>query len=528
MVRKLRERILLALIATFVGAVGGITLGYLLGFLVVLKIEQARFDQVSERMLANSAATSGELDRVFRAMSASPFAVCSEEEIYFFRQILYRTNFLKDGGRMRGGKFACSVTLKSSDLPPDEYVPSFTLPSGMKVYNGLAPSQVNDVHLLTLQQGELYAVLDPRIGRGLDSPRDHFTVTVLDTDRSKTGKLLSNTPTANDLIFTRSGVTRRGGTLYDTHCSVARATCVTTFETISEALRGNRLLFRVFIVLGGLVGACFGFACSWLYKRKRSLEQQLRRAIAKDRLDLVYQPIVNLETGRVVEAEALARWIDEDGSPVSPEIFVSIAEEAGFVGDLTRFVVRRALRDMGQTLRDNPEFRLNINVTGSDLADPFFLPMLQQSMEAAGVMANSLAIEVTEGSTASKQVAKETIHQLRQRGHNVQIDDFGTGYSSLSYLQELSIDTIKIDRAFTNAIGTDSITVNILPQILSMAKALDLYVIVEGIETQQQADYFMGSERPILGQGWFFGRPVPAPTFLANLCKEERKTVGVL
>ena len=528
MIRDLRDRILFALITTLAGAVCGAVLGCLLGCAIVLKIEQTRFDQVSERMLANGAATSGELDRVFRAMYSSPFAACSEEEIYFFRQILYRTNYLKDGGRMRDGRFACSVTLKNSDLPHQQFVPSFTLPGGMKVYKDLSPFQVKDLHLLTLQSGDLYAVLDPRIGRGLDSPRDHFTVTVLDTDQSKTGKLLSNTPTADDLIFTRAGFTLRGETLYDTHCSVIRSTCVTTFETISEALRGNRLQFRVFLVLGGLVGACFGFVCSWLYKRKQSLAQQLRRAIAKDRLELVYQPIVNLETGKVVEAEALARWIDEDGVPVSPEVFFGIAEEAGFVGDLTRLVVHHALRDMGQTLRGNPEFRLNINVTASDLSDPVFLPMLKQSMETAGVMANSLAIEVTEGSTASKKAAKEAIHQLRQWGLNVQIDDFGTGYSSLSYLQELSIDTIKIDRAFTKAIGTDSITVNLLPQILSMAKALDLNVIVEGIETQQQANYFMGSDRPILGQGWLFGSPVPALTFVANLSKEEIKTVGAL
>jgi sensor c-di-GMP phosphodiesterase-like protein len=523
MIRNLRQRMLMALISAIVGAICGTVLGYLLGCVLVFKIERARLDQVTEHILANGSLVSGELDRVFHAMHSSPFAACSDEEIYFFRQIVYRTNFLKDAGRMRDGRIACSVTIKSSDLPHDQYASSFSLPGGMKIYKSIAPFQVDDVHMLIAQLGDLYAVIDPRVGRGLDSIRDHFTVTVLDIDQNKTGAVLSTVPTARDLLFTRDGFMRQGKTLYDTHCSVTRANCVTTFETFTEALQANHLQFRVFIFLGGLVGTCFGFACSLIYKRNRSLGQQLRRAIAKDRLSLVYQPIVYLETGRIVEAEALVRWIDEDGFPVSPEIFVGIAEEMGFVGDLTRLVVRHALRDMGQTLRNNPEFRLNINITASDLADPVFLPMLKQSLGDAGVMANSLAIEITESSTANNQVAQETIHQLRQWGHNVQIDDFGTGYSSLSYLQKLSVDTIKIDREFTNTIGTDSITVNILPQILSMAKELGLHVIVEGIETQEQADYFRGSERPILGQGWLFGRPVPALTFLADLSKDEMK-----
>ena len=137
----------------------------------------------------------------------------------------------------------------------------------------------------------------------------------------------------------------------------------------------------------------------------------------------------------------------------------------------------------------------------------------------------SLAIEVTESSTARIQVALKTIRELRKRGHSVQIDDFGTGYSSLAYLHDLSVDAIKIDRAFTQAIGTEAVTVGILPQILAMAKALNLQVIVEGIETVEQAVYFAGAEMPILGQGWLFGRPVPVEAFHLLLAEAERAPI---
>jgi len=133
--------------------------------------------------------------------------------------------------------------------------------------------------------------------------------------------------------------------------------------------------------------------------------------------------------------------------------------------------------------------------------------MLEQSLNRAGVAARSLAIEITETSTARYKIARETILSLRKMGHSVHIDDFGTGYSSLSYLHDLSVDAIKIDKSFTQAVGTDSVILAILPQILSMAAALNLDVIVEGVETAEQARYFAASPRAILAQGWRFGRP---------------------
>ena len=247
------------------------------------------------------------------------------------------------------------------------------------------------------------------------------------------------------------------------------------------------------------------------------MAQQLHRAIRQDKLQLVYQPIVEPPTGKYVGAGALARWTDEEGFAIGPDVFVQMAEDRGFVNELTALVVKRALREFAETLRSRPEFQLSVNVTAADLADPEFLPMLEHALNDARVATHSLTIEVTESSTARKQVAKETIRKLRLRGHCVQIDDFGTGYSSLSYLHDLSVDEIKIDKAFTQAIGTKAVIGEILPQILAMAETLDLMVTVEGIETTEQADYFAGLPRPVLGQGWLFGHPVPADEYHRNL-----------
>ena len=117
----------------------------------------------------------------------------------------------------------------------------------------------------------------------------------------------------------------------------------------------------------------------------------------------------------------------------------------------------------------------------------------------------------------------ETIRQLRERGHSVLLDDFGTCYSSLSYLSANSVDAIKIDKPFAQAIGTDAANAAILPQILTMAEALNLQVIVEGIETAQQACYFSGLTQLIHGQGWLYGRPIPAEEFHRLLTEGDKK-----
>ena len=143
--------------------------------------------------------------------------------------------------------------------------------------------------------------------------------------------------------------------------------------------------------------------------------------------------------------------------------------------------------------------------------------MIEAAVLEAHARPSSLTLEVTETSAADQEDALESIRLLRRMGFGISIDDFGTGYSNLSYLLYLSVDSIKIDKAFTRAIGTDAVTVAILPQIIAMARNLNLAVVVEGIESPSQADYFSTDNLKIYGQGWLYGRPVPAGEFFGLL-----------
>ena len=523
MKRSVKQRVLLAVAATIVAAACGLLAGYWIGRAITLRLTASRLSYEATRAIGDSAAFSRDAHAVLDAMNALPVPLCSDKDMASLLELVYHSHYLKEAGRMRDGKIVCSTTLGRPLSGIEQPRPDYIGADGVKVYINPPRFRLDDIAVTSLQAGDSYVVFNPYIYSLRESTTVHFTGAAISTAQSQFAQPANNDSNHTRSIPARDGDFRIGDTLYSTRCSPHDDFCMTASLSETEALQANRQEVKIFVVLGGTAGGFFGFLIALLYRRNRSMEQQLRRAIRKDTLQVEYQQIVSLSSGRIVGAEALARWTDEDGFAVGPDIFIKIAEELGFVSAITKLVVRHVLRDFAATLRSHPDFRLSINVAATDLADPGFLPMLERALKQAEVPAESLIIEITESSTVRHEMAIAAILRLHERGHSVHIDDFGTGYSSLSCLHALSVDAIKIDRSFTRTIGTEAITVAILPQILAMAEALKLQVIVEGVETSQQAEYFATMAQPILGQGWLFGRAVVPEEFHRLLAADEKK-----
>jgi sensor c-di-GMP phosphodiesterase-like protein len=521
--RTLVQRVVVTLVSTILLAAAGGLAGYVLGHAVVLRQAEARLDRYANRILLEGITSSTESRAILATMNSSPYAFCSEAEIEYFRQLIFQSQFLKAAGRMQSGSINCSTTSGRTVLAEPQFIPTIARKDGTKVYKNLAPFRVDDQDVISVQLGDSFVVYNPYNLVSLDAPPMHFTATAIDSVTRQGDPLLGQIPNVEKHILMRNGKVQVGSTLYATRCSTDGETCMTANISIADALAVGRGLTLAYLGIGAISGSLIGLLFPLLYSRNKSVEQQLLRAIRADALTVAYQPIVDLATGRIVEAEALVRWTDEYKNAVGPDVFIKIAEERGFVGQITKLVLRHALRDFGSTMRARSTFRVNVNIAASDLADSDFLPMVEHALADAEVSPRNLGIEITESYTARQQVARNTILRLRQKGHYVAIDDFGTGYSSLAYLHDLSVDAIKIDKAFTKAIGTDAVTVSILPQILTMAETLKLRVVVEGIETKAQADYFAASNQRIHAQGWLFGRPVPARMFLQMLDEEEAR-----
>jgi sensor c-di-GMP phosphodiesterase-like protein len=512
MISSRKQRALVARAAPLTMAVIGMAAGCLIGYALAIYLAESWLDEYSTLVAVQQDASSEEAMRALGEMKVSPHPFCSDAELTYFRELVFRSTYLKDAGRIHGGKIDCSAT---ADRPirTIQFVPEFSQQNGSVAYNNLLPIRDTDLQRAGLQLGNAYVVFAPQAPVSLG----HIPMRLMFTMNPPVGQIATAPPITNahpkgpDLTI--EGTFRQGETLYATRCSSAFFKCVTATTTVPEAFQGEGGVVVGGTLLGGLSGGLLGMLLSFVFSRSLNTEQQLRRAVANETLDLVYQPIVVMGSEKIVGAEALARWVDEDGSVVGPDVFIKIAEARGFVTSITKLVIRRALRDFAETLRSRPDFRLSVNVTAQDLCDPAFLPMLDEAVKKARIHPKSLAIEITESSTANRVEAMETIRELRWRGHSIHIDDFGTGYSSLSYLLYLNVDTIKVDQAFTKAIGTESVTVAILPQILAMAESLNMGVVAEGVETEHQANYFSGSGREIHGQGWFFGRPMSAEEF---------------
>lgn len=517
-----KRRFALALIATFIGVVCGVLAGSYWAREITAWQAEIQLDRYADRLIDDGEMSSAELRTVLAAMGAAQSGFCSSQELRYFQALIFESEYVRDAGRMRNGKIECSVALGRTPHLAGHLEPDITLQDGTAIYRNLANYQNMGLTAITEQQGDAYVVFTPLTRMHLEPAPMHYIETMTDEPTQKRGPLLGEPLKADLGILGTEGRVRQGDNLYATRCSIRFYNCVTAFTTIGEVAAQNRGKFGGFVAAFGILGGLCGLMVSLLYRRNKSYAQQLRRAVRGDKMRVVYQPVVDLASNRVVGAEALVRWSDEEGLPVSPDIFVRIAEKNGFVGEITKLVVRHVLAEFGPVLRGPSGFRISVNVTASDLADAAFLPMLEQALAQAQVQPQRIVIEITEGSTVKNSVAMETIRGLRLRGHCVHIDDFGTGYSSLSYLQDLQVDAIKIDKAFTQAIGTGSVTVAILPQILAMAEALNLSVIVEGVETGEQADYFASGPQPVLVQGWLFGRPVPAAEFHKRLQQDER------
>jgi len=275
-------------------------------------------------------------------------------------------------------------------------------------------------------------------------------------------------------------------------------------------------------VLGAGAGAAVGLALLLAHLRRHSLEGRLLRAIDQDALEVEYQPVVRISDSALVGAEALVRWRDRDGRMVSPARFIPIAEENGSIGRITQLVFRRVADDFGDLLAAPGGFRINVNISAADLDDSRFHDGIARTLDVAGIARERIGIELTEHSTAAREIAATGTRRLREQGHRVYIDDFGTGYSSLSYLAELEVHALKIDRSFTRTIGTDAFKVSLVPQIIDLARTLGLQVVIEGVETEAQRDWLRAVDYPLYAQGWLFGRPMPAAAFRELLAQQGR------
>jgi diguanylate cyclase (GGDEF)-like protein len=248
---------------------------------------------------------------------------------------------------------------------------------------------------------------------------------------------------------------------------------------------------------------------------RHGLKEELRLAIERDELTLYFQPIVSLETGRLVATEALVRWEHPRRGLVGPSEFVPLAEETGLILSLGQYVLEEACRHAHRwkpdpDADDGNQPAVHVNLSAVELRDPTLVERVRHTLGSAGVDPRRLVFEVTETLLLEdSERVTATLSQLRELGVRFALDDFGTGYSSLSYLHTLPLDILKIAKSFVDGLGRGGREASFVRMIIELARTLGLSVIAEGIETAEQAGALAALECEY-GQGFHLGRPRPA------------------
>jgi diguanylate cyclase (GGDEF)-like protein len=255
--------------------------------------------------------------------------------------------------------------------------------------------------------------------------------------------------------------------------------------------------------------------------RQLTLENALRKAIEKQEFFLLYQPQLDLRTGKIVAVEALLRWRRPQRGVTRPDKFMLVAEQSGLIIPIGRWVIENAcMQNMAWHEAGFKDLTVSVNISGVQFNRQDVKALVADTLEKTGLPPQFLEIELTETTIIrSEHTVTESLNAIKKLGVKVAMDDFGTGYSSLNYLRRLPIDKLKVDRSFTQGIGKDAQGETILSSILSMANGLSLPVIAEGIESQSQIP-FLHKQGCAYIQGYLISEPVDAEG-IANLISRE-------
>jgi diguanylate cyclase (GGDEF)-like protein/PAS domain S-box-containing protein len=284
------------------------------------------------------------------------------------------------------------------------------------------------------------------------------------------------------------------------------------YRTVEEVLRDADVAMYEAKARGRGDAVVFDSSMHERITQRLALEIDLRRAINEHQLSLAFQPIYDLRDLRPVGFEALARWHHPQRGDIDPSLFIGLAEDAGYVGEITQQMIDRALGHLAVCRDSAPQFSqltVNVNMSGFDLARPGMAASVARLLRSHGLPAAALTLEITETRLMSRMdESLSTLRELRELGVRVSIDDFGTGYSSLAYLGTLPIDSLKIDRSFVQGLDRGSPNTDIVRTVVHLGLNLGKSIVAEGIENRDQLQRLraLGVER---GQGYLLSKPLP-------------------
>jgi sensor c-di-GMP phosphodiesterase-like protein len=508
-----------AIILAFIGVLLPLSVAIYAAWALSVNTEKGRLELVASQAAArthlsilSTAATLRELDH------QRQLAACSDTHISEMRRLTINSRMIEEIGYFDEGLLRCTswgVTMKRiAKLPPE-----FMSGDDIETWVAVAPLVSGADPLTVVQVGKHNALIDPV--RPIDLLSDNRIRITIVAPNGRVAAMLNDSDTQLALNLAKQG---KSGVTDDYVYGVSvdagwTAIAVGHREELIAQFRSQLWIFLLFGAFASIIIVALILRQS---RKRHSPLSELQIAVRKREFLVHYQPIVELATGNCVGAEALVRWKRPDGSLVRPDLFIPLAEQSGLIQPITDQVLEAVARDLNELLVQYRSMHVTINVCADDIKTGRILDAVATRIGRTGIENRQIWLEATERGLLDIKEASRTIAEARRRGHKVAIDDFGTGYSSLQYLQDLPLDTLKIDKSFINTINRQSATSSVVPHIIDMAKTLKLSIVAEGVETVEQAEYLIehGVEH---GQGWHYGKPMPADIFITYLYENMKR-----
>ncbi|CAD1796670.1 sensor c-di-GMP phosphodiesterase-like protein [Xanthomonas arboricola] len=488
-----------------------ISLSYYLAWRLALDREEGKLAQLAALSIRRTETAFDEAHGALLSMGASPLQPCSQPHLAQMRALVLASHYIVELGYLQQGRLRCTSWGPSPEVVAHTAA-DFVVKRGIAVTTRLRPLANPHHPLMALQLRDYNVLINPTTLTDINLPPG-LQLAIGTPD----GQILSSTGTAAEQLLIALP-TAASGTGTDAQALSGRDRRGDWAAVVTEPvayLRGPLAAARLQVVPVGIALALLLVSLViWVSRRRLSPLARLEIAVQRNEFVVHYQPIIALDTGACVGAEALVRWQQPDGVLIPPDAFIPLAEESGLILPITDLVVAEVIRDLGPTLATDPSLHVAINVSADDIKSGRVQTVLARALHGTNVDSGQLWVEATERSLMDIEAARTTITHLRGAGHTVSIDDFGTGYSSLQYLQGLPLDALKIDKSFVDTIGTHSATSAVTSHIIDMAKTLQLRTIAEGVERQEQLDY-LRAHGVDLAQGWLFSRALPATGFIA-------------
>ncbi len=446
----------------------------------------------------------------------------SKTEIERMRFLSLTSTYLQAVGRMNGTKVICT-SMGTLQSPVDLGKPDVTTIRNVHMWLNAKPSFAGGAVFHALESNGCVVFIAPDLMFDVFSDESRVSMAIVTGSQKR---ILTRHGSIKSSWIERIGNNDEttfldGNTIIAIRRTPAWDIYAVVAQPVDEAYRHFTGMAIILVPLGALIGIFASFAGIRTLNRLRSLPFQLKTAIKKREFYLLFQPIIDLQTGQVIGSEALIRWKQVTGRIVPPDEFIPVAEKLNLIGQITEQVIEMSFVATKRLFASSPKFYMGLNVSSPDVRAGQLPGLLRAAGNKYGVALEHIGVEITETGLLSSASDLSAFEAIRATGVRIAMDDFGTGYSSLAYLMRLNVDALKIDKLFVDAIGTNSATSNVIDHMIRMAGELNKSIIAEGVETEQQANYLrdLGVQ---FAQGYYFGRPMTLDDLLRRLDEDPR------